>query len=85
MKKTNENIVELTLPVSEPVSNGGFGATLASVTHIDMLIQSNVQKVGLLYLKTGLIAAGERLANGRKIETNSDVVRYVMEKIGEAC
>ncbi len=72
----------LLLPLGDPAGHG-FQSDVRSVQHVDCQCQSFQQRRGLMSLRAGLDASSARLANGRRVTTYADAVRFVLEALGE--
>jgi hypothetical protein len=75
--------VTLTLPLGE-LLHAGFQADPRSAQHVDCQCQTMGQRRALMRLRAGLEATGARLDNGRRVLSNADAIRYVLELLAES-
>ncbi|MFT7643910.1 MAG: hypothetical protein ACI9G1_005676 [Pirellulaceae bacterium] len=73
-KKIKSLMIEL--PISEIEDPNEY-----LTRHIDVHLKTDSQKQGLRRLRNGLTRAKEKLENGKFVESNVDVVRWLLESI----
>lgn len=53
-------------------------------THVEARLTTPKQRASMRRLLRGLLQAGERLDDGKLVQSNADAVRWLLEKLGAA-
>lgn len=75
--------IEIRLPAFVPREDDGPPADL--VGHVDMQLLSPQQRRGLQVLLTGLNRSHSRTDDGKHVDTAAQAVRWILERICDAC